>query len=121
MILDYFEQAVGEVPSCMLLPEFDDKLSELTDNDVTVRYFFKDDSDLSFELIQLRDWLIAIGCPMSLVYRITRFFHYDFNPIGDQESYQYELRHGDLRIYRLKIVRLENFRWSLTDRKLISG
>ena len=121
MILDYFEQAVGKVPSCMLLPEFDDKLSTLTDNDLTIRYFFKDDSDLSFELIQLRDWLIAIGCPMSLVYRIARFFHYDFNPIGDQESYQYELRHGDLIIYRLKIVRLENFRWSLTDRKLISG
>lgn len=99
MILDYFEQAVGEVPSCMLLPEFDDKLSTLTENDLTIRYFFKDDSDLSFELIQLRDWLIAIGCPMSLVYRIARFFHYDFSPIGDQESYQYELRHGDLRIY----------------------
>ena len=76
MILDYFEQAVGEVPSCMLLPEFDVTLSSLTDNDVTVRYYFKDDSELSFELIQLRDWLIAIGCPMSLVYRITRFFYY---------------------------------------------
>ena len=100
MILDYFEQAVGEVPSCLLLPEFDVTLSSLTDNDVTVRYYFKDDSELSFELIQLRDWLIAIGCPMSLVYRITRFFYYDFNPTGDQESYQYELRHRNLTRYR---------------------
>ena len=99
-ILGYFEQAVGEVPSCMLFPEFDDKLSLLTDNDVTVRYFFKNDSELSFELIQLRDWLIAIGCPMSLVYRITRFFYYDFNPIGDQESYQYELRRRYLTSYQ---------------------
>ena len=103
MILNYFEQAVGELPSCMLLPEFDDKLSTLTDNDVTIRYYFKDDSEMSFELIQLRDWLIAIGCPMSLVYRITRFFHYDFNPIGNQEAYQYELRHRD-SIYRPKVV-----------------
>ena len=100
MILDFFEQAVGELPSCLMLPEFDDKLSTLTDNDVTIRYFFKDDSEMTFELIQLRDWLIAIGCPMSLVYRITRFFHYDFNPTGDQESYQYELRQRDSTIDR---------------------
>ena len=33
-------------------------------------YFFKPDTELTLEFIQIRDWLIEIGCPMSLVYRI---------------------------------------------------
>ena len=42
-------------------------------------YFFRPDYDLTFEFIQLRNWLIDIGCPMSLVYRISRWFYWDFD------------------------------------------
>ena len=41
-------------------------------------YQFLDDGELNFEFIQLRNWLVDIGCPMSLVFRISRWFYRDF-------------------------------------------
>ena len=35
------------------------------------------ESDLTFDFIQLRDWLLFIGCPMSLVYRIQIAFDFE--------------------------------------------
>ena len=53
-------------------------------------YFFKSNEELTFEFIQLRDWLIWIGCPMSLVWRISAKFHL-FESVSTEE-YQYEIR-----------------------------
>ena len=52
------------------------------------------DEELTFEFITLRDWLIDIGCPQSLIYRITRAFVFDFTlPCDDIEAYQNDMRH----------------------------
>ena len=43
-------------------------------------YFSKGDSELTFEYIQLRDWLISIGCPLSLIWRLERaFVNFEFS------------------------------------------
>ena len=56
-------------------------------------FYFRPDSELDFEFIQLRDWLIFIGCPMSLVYRISRSFYFGFNfSYAVVDDYQYEVR-----------------------------
>ena len=56
-------------------------------------FYFRPDEDLDFEFIQLRDWLVFIGCPMSLVYRISRSFYFRFNfSYADVDDYQYEVR-----------------------------
>ena len=43
-------------------------------------YFSREDSEMTFEYIQLRDWLISIGCPLSLIWRLERVFvNFDFD------------------------------------------
>ena len=59
----------------------------------TSLFFFRPDSELTFEFISLRDWLIWIGCPMSLVYRISWWFYWDFNfSYVDMADYQIRIR-----------------------------
>ena len=48
-------------------------------NDQWWDLFFIADEDLTVELLQLTSWLKFIGCPMSLVYRIARSFHFKFS------------------------------------------
>ena len=56
-------------------------------------YMFTADSNLTFEFIQLRRWLIDIGCPMSLIYRVTRNFYLNFDvSFGSIDSYQFFIR-----------------------------
>ena len=110
-------------PVCAsLIPELDDlSLEDLLDvngttiaflipvdcsfqwNDTIIEdlYFFIDDAKLTFEFIQFRDWLRWIGCPWSLIYRISRSFYYRYSIIaGSIEIYQVNLRRfvlGELR------------------------
>ena len=56
-------------------------------------YGFQSDDDLSFELIQIRTWLRFIGCPMSLIYRLSRRFYFTWTLAGSlSDDYQYEIR-----------------------------
>ena len=45
-------------------------------------YYFRSDAEFTFEFIQIRDWLIFIDCPMSLVYRVSRLFYYEYDFYG---------------------------------------
>ena len=56
-------------------------------------YRYKTDDDLTFELIQFRTWLYDIGCPMSLIYRVSRAYEAEFGtyPISAVPEYQISL------------------------------
>ena len=56
-------------------------------------YRYKTDDDLTFELIQFRTWLYDIGCPMSLIYRVSRAYEAEFGTysISDVGNYQISL------------------------------
>ena len=86
--IDSDDQLTGWIATCAGL-EFDPSfnLEILNDN----LYYFIDDSELTFEFITLRRWLRFIGCPMSLIYRISRSFYFNFELSGSVE-YQYEIR-----------------------------
>ena len=66
-------------------------------------YRYKTDDDLTFELIQFRTWLYDIGCPMSLIYRVSRAYEAEFGTysISDVGDYQ-------LRLIRWVIMRCES-------------
>ena len=51
-------------------PSFELSFARLQDDVYCIRPEDDVESELTFEFIQLRDWLLFIGCPMSLVYRI---------------------------------------------------
>ena len=84
---------------------------EVVQNEI---FYFRPDSDLDFEFIQLRDWLIFIGCPLSLVYRISRSFFFRFNfSYADVDDYQYEVRNFifaelDGLVFETDFIDLEN-------------
>ena len=56
---------------------------------------------VTFEFISLRDWLIFIGCPRSLIYRISWSFYWRFEyTFTSMSDYQLEMRRfvfGELR------------------------
>ena len=58
---------------------------------------------MTFELIQFRTWLYDIGCPMSLIYRVSRAYEAEFGTysISDPADYQ-------IRLIRWVIMRCES-------------
>ena len=66
-------------------------------------FTYSSDDDLTFELIQLNRWLRFIGCPMSLIYRVSRGFALQYEAFVEnvrQDTYQYGVRKflfGELR------------------------
>ena len=58
-------------------PSFELSFARLQDDVYCIRPEDDVESELTFEFIQLRDWLLFIGCPMSLVYRIQFAFDFD--------------------------------------------
>ena len=72
VILTNWLQTCPEVENAKIEIDLDLELSEV--------YFSKEVSELTFEYIQLRDWLISIGCPLSLIWRLERaFVNFDFD------------------------------------------
>ena len=87
-----YNQWIGECSS------LDTSLDSSLDFETIQTYVYEfeyEDSELTFEFIQLRDWLIAIGCPRSLIYRISRVFYFRFDTFSSVaiSDYQVNIRY----------------------------
>ena len=72
VILTNWLNSCSQIQNANIEIDLEEQLNEV--------YFSKEDAELTFEYIQLRDWLISIGCPLSLIWRLERvFFNFSFS------------------------------------------
>ena len=84
--IDTEEDFNALVDSCPEVSGYEDITSAIFEFEI-------EDSDLTFEFIQFRNWLIWINCPWSLIYRISRSFYYFYSVTGTSiESYHVNIR-----------------------------